>query len=93
MKKIFALAILTSIAAAPAMAETFTRDGLTYDYTIKAAGDATVISGKIVDNGESFRLTVKGGRVDGQVGSRPVSFRTDSLQSASATGGTVFAAK
>lgn len=93
MKKIFAVALLASIAATPAMAETFTRDGVTYTYTTKTLGDATIISGNIVSSGESFRLKVKGGRVVGQIGSRPVSFRTAETEVASASGSTVFAAK
>jgi hypothetical protein len=92
MKTFLTLAILASIAATPAMAETFTRDGTTYNYTLKSLGQATLISGTIVDTGESFSLKVKSGRVVGQVGSRPVNFRAEEAQAA-AQGGTVLAAK
>lgn len=77
MKKFLALAILTSVAAAPAMAESFTRDGVTYDYNVKTVNDATLITGTVVNSGQPFRLRVKGGRVSGQVGLWPVSFRAE----------------
>lgn len=94
MKTIFAVALLASITTAPAMAETFTRDGITYDYTTTTVGEATIISGKVVNSGESFKLKVKGARVSGQMGARSVSFRTDSVQVAAANGSsTVLAAK
>jgi len=92
MKTFYALALLTSIAAAPAMAETFTRDGVTYDYNVKAVGGSTLISGTIVNSGQPFRLRLRDGRVSGQVGVWPVSFKADATAVA-ATGGTpVFAA-
>ncbi|ATE64770.1 hypothetical protein [Rhizorhabdus dicambivorans] len=92
MKKILAFAILGSIAAMPAMAESFTRDGISYTYTTKAVGDATIISGKVVNSGESFELKVKGSRVWGKMGASPVSFRTAEVAAAPA-GSTVMAAK
>jgi len=92
MKKFFALAMLTSIAATPAMADSFTRDGVTYDYNVKTVGEATLISGTIVNNGQSFRLRVRDGRVTGQVGVWPVSFKADSAVLAAAGGTPVFAA-
>jgi len=92
MKTIFALAMLASIAAAPAMAETFTRDGITYNYTSSTAGQATVISGRVVNTGETFRLKVQGGRVVGKMGARDVSFHTAAVETAAAAG-TVLAAK
>lgn len=92
MKSIFALAILSSVAAAPAMAESFTRDGVTYDYAVKTVGEATLISGTIVNNGQSFRLRVRDGRVTGQVGVWPVSFKADKAILAAAGGAPVFAA-
>lgn len=92
MKTFYALALLTSIAAAPAMAESFTRDGVTYDYNVKSVGESTLISGTIVNSGQSFRLRLRDGRVSGQVGVWPVSFKADTAAVA-ATGGTpVFAA-
>jgi hypothetical protein len=92
MKTIFALAILSSIAATPAMAESFTRDGVTYDYNVKTVGESTLISGTIVNSGQSFRLRLRDGRVSGQVGVWPVSFKADSAAVAVAGGTPVFAA-
>lgn len=86
MKKFAALAILASIAA-PAMAESFTRDGITYDYTVKTVGESTVIKGKIVNSGEAFRLRVKNDRVSGLVGVWPVSFKADAPVMTAQTGG------
>lgn len=94
MKMIFALTCLASIAATPVMAETFTRDGITYDYTTKAFGEATIISGTVVNTGESFRLKVRGARVSGEMGRRQVSFPLADVQVGAAQGGsTVLAAK
>jgi hypothetical protein len=94
MKKILAFAIFGSIVAAPAAAESFSRDGYTYSYTTKAVGEATIISGKVAETGESFRLRVKGNRVVGRVGVNSVSFRTADASVAGAKGGSaVFAAK
>lgn len=93
MKTFYALALLSSIAAAPAMAESFTRDGVTYDYNVKSVGESTLISGTIVNSGQSFRLRLRDGRVSGQVGVWPVSFKADTTTAVAATGGTpVFAA-
>jgi hypothetical protein len=92
MKIFFALAILSSVAAAPAMAESFTRDGVTYDYAVKTVGKATLISGTIVNSGQAFRLRLRDGRVTGQVGVWPVRFKADAATIASAGGSSVFAA-
>lgn len=94
MKTIFALTFLASIAATPVMAKTFTRDGITYDYTTKTLGEAMIISGTVVTSGESFRLKVKGARVSGNMGARQVSFPLADVQVGSAQdGATVLAAK
>ena len=94
MKEILAFAILGTIVAAPAAAESFSRDGYTYSYTTKAEGDAMVISGKVVETGQNFRLKVKDSRVFGRMGSRSVSFKTTDADVAGAKGGSaVFAAK
>nr|WP_047168564.1 hypothetical protein [Sphingomonas sp. Y57] len=92
MKTIFALAILSSVAAAPAVAESFTRDGITYDYTVRSAGKATVISGTVVTSGQPFHLRLRDGRVTGRVGFRQVSFRADPAAVAGAGNSSVFAA-
>ena len=92
MKTFLALATLASIAATPAMAEKMTRDGLTYDYNVRTVGNSTLISGEVVDTGESFRLRVKNGRVSGHMGWRSVNFRTDDVESAQSAS-TVLAAK
>lgn len=75
MKTFLALAILSSVATAPAMAESFTRDGVTYSYSVRTVGAATLISGTIVNSGQAFRLRLRDGRVTGQVGTWPVSFK------------------
>ena len=93
MKTIFTLAILSSIAAAPAMAESFSRDGVTYTYTVKSAGEYQVISGKELATGRDFRLRVKGDKVSGRFGDRTVSFLTTSNELSQSGGSTVFAAK
>lgn len=92
MKTIFALAMLSSVAAAPAMAESFTRDGVTYDYNVKTVGQSTLISGTIVNSGQAFRLRLREGRVTGQVGVWPVSFKADTAVAATAGGTTLAAA-
>jgi len=60
----------------PATAEpvTLVRDGVSYIYTTQTKGDARIISGQ-QKGGDRFRLVVNRGRVSGEVGSRPVSFR------------------
>lgn len=92
MKTFLTLAILSSVATAPAMAESFTRDGVTYDYRVRTAGPATLISGTIVNSGQSFRLRLRDGRVTGQVGSWPVSFKADTTAVAATGNSPVFAA-
>lgn len=94
MKKIFALGLLASIVSAPAMAASFTQDGITYDYSVKEADGATLISGTIVNSGKDFRLKVKGGKVSGFVGTSAVNFKTTSVvTTASVDRATVLAAK
>ena len=74
MKSFFALAIFSAFAA-PAMAESFTRDGDTYDYTVSSMGEATIIDGSVRATGEEFHLKVSGMRVSGRFGASPVSYR------------------
>jgi hypothetical protein len=92
MKTFLTLAILSSVATAPAMAESFTRDGVTYDYSVRTVGAATLISGTIVNSGQPFRLRLRDGRVTGQVGAWPVSFKADTTAVAGTGGTPVFAA-
>jgi len=74
MKTIIALALASSIVAAPAMAETFTRDGQTYDYAVKDAGGYQLITGRNVSTGQGFTLRVRNGRVSGNYAGQTVSF-------------------
>jgi hypothetical protein len=75
MKTILTLGLLASIGAVPAMAESFTRDGETYNYSVKSAGEYYIISGKAASTGKSFYLRVKGEQVSGTFGASPVHFR------------------
>lgn len=75
MKTFLTLAILSSLAAAPAMAESFTRDGQTYEYKITSLADAKLITGKVISTGQPFRLKVSGDRVSGYFASKSVRFR------------------
>ncbi len=63
-----------TLAAAPAFAETMTRDGVTYLYTVAQQGDVKVISGKDTTSGNDFTFRVAHGRVEGLVAGRPVDF-------------------
>ena len=92
MKTFLTLAILSSVAAAPAMAESFTRDGVTYNYSVRTVGPATLISGTIVNSGQAFRLRLRDGRVTGQVGAWSVSFKADATTVASTGSTPLFAA-
>jgi hypothetical protein len=71
---IIAAAALAVPAAAGASERSFTRDGVTYVYTSTQRGDATVLTGKTLETGSSYTLTVRGRRVTGTVGGTPVSF-------------------
>ncbi len=93
MKKFLTLAILSSLAASPVMAETFTHEGVTYDYKITSAGDAKLITGKVVSTGEAFRLRVSGSKVSGRFGGSPVSFRVAGAETAVRSASPVMAAK
>lgn len=75
-KTIFAAAVATLALASPALAteRSFTRDGVTYNYSTTTQGDARVLEGHASQGGK-FRLTVKNGWVKGYVAANPVSFR------------------
>ncbi len=93
MKSFVAFAVLASVAVAPAMAESFTRDGVTYSYNVKTLGETTLVAGTVTNSGEDFRLRVQGGRVSGRFGNRPVSFRLGDATVASRDVATLLAAK
>lgn len=94
MKTFLTLALLSSVTAAPALAETFTRDGESYHYDIKSEGSHQLITGTNMSTGEAFRLRLKGRTVSGNYAGSPVRFRTESSDFAATSGGaSVFAAK
>jgi len=78
MKTIAIATVLSAVffVVTPAAAETvtFVHDGTTYTYTIETKKGVRIISGQ-QKGGDRFRLVVNRGRVSGEVGSRPVSFR------------------
>ncbi len=92
MKTILMFALLSSAAAVPAMAESFTRDGESYNYKVRASGVYQIITGTNVTSGQSFTLRVKGSEVSGRFGDWPVRFSTADADMASIASGTLFAA-
>jgi len=92
MKTFLTLAILSSVAAAPAMAERFTRDGEAYEYAVKSYDGYQLITGTNLSTGAAFNLRVKGAQVSGNYAGSPVSFRAEASDLASG-GAAVFAAK
>ena len=92
MKTFFSLAVLGSIATTPALAESLTRDGVTYNYTVKAIGENKLISGTDLSTGKSFRLLLKGSKVTGSYGSSPVSFEIKPTKVAANGSGAMLAA-
>ena len=54
----------------------FTRDGVTYHYTVQQQPDRQIITGTNSSTGR-FRLVVRNGRVAGVIGRTPVSFTLD----------------
>jgi hypothetical protein len=75
MKKFIAFAILSSVVAMPALAESFTRDGVSYSYEIKQSGSTSLISGRNLTTGETFQLRVQGSHVAGLYDGHNVTFR------------------
>jgi hypothetical protein len=75
-KRLFAATAAFLTIAAPAFAHerSFTRDGVTYHYTVTDQGGARVLAGK-ASTGETFRLVLRGGWVDGYAANSRVSFR------------------
>lgn len=92
MKTFFSLAVLGSIATTPALAENLTRDGVTFNYSVKAVGENKLISGTDLSNGKSFRLILKGNKVTGSYGSSPVRFEIKPSRVAANGSGTMLAA-
>jgi hypothetical protein len=81
LKFLAPLALLA--VAAPAFADapqdkpfSFERDGVRYVATVKTVGDTMIIRGKD-DNGASFDLRAKNGRVIGNYGSTPLSYSVE----------------
>ena len=64
-----------SAAFAAPQEHRFTHEGQTYVYTADEDHGAKVISGHRVEDGKSFRLVVRNGRVTGRSGEAPVAFR------------------
>lgn len=83
MKKFVAFAILSSVVAMPALAGSFTRDGVSYKYEVKQSGSYQVISGRNLSTGEAFKLRVRGSRVAGVYNGHEVSFATPATALAS----------
>jgi len=81
MIKFIVPALSLLIVATPALADdrvptTFTRDGETYQYTVKEEKNATYITGIVTSTGEHFSLKVAKGEVVGDFSGNPVSFTT-----------------
>lgn len=54
----------------------FTRNGVTYIYTVAPAkGGRQIVEGRRLPSGSAFRLVVTGNRVDGISGGQPVAFQ------------------
>lgn len=81
-----ALAGLISTAAAAAGPEQrFVHDGATYVYSTTEKGDTTVINGRRLPDGSSFRYVVRNGRVTGSNAGQPVNFAVANARGASRT--------
>ena len=76
LKRLFGATAAFLTLATPALAHerSFTRDGVTYNYTVSDEGNARVLAGK-ASTGESFRLVLRNGWVSGYAASARVSFR------------------
>ena len=66
---------LPSVIQARGTEQRFTRDGVTYVYTVATTARGNqVIEGHRLPGGSAFRLVISNGRVDGVSGGQPVSF-------------------
>lgn len=70
-----AASLVSTIGMAAGPEHRFVHQGQTYVYTADDNGTAKVISGHRVEDGKSFRLVVRNGRVTGRSGDAPVTFR------------------
>lgn len=78
-----AMALTSTIGMAHDGERRFVHDGSTYVYTATAAPNGrTVIAGRRMPTGQSFRLVVRGDRVSGMANDVPVSFRTATAKGA-----------
>lgn len=91
-KTILTLAIMAAIATPTIGAiaaegeQTFVHEGSTYVYTRSNENGHAVIQGCRYPGGEPFRFVVKGHRVTGTTGNRPVAFTTDEARGALGAG-------
>lgn len=76
------LALTSTVAFAREGEQRFTHQGSTYIYTTSTDHGRTVISGRRLPAGDTFRLVVDGDRVTGEAGGMPVAFRTASAKGA-----------
>ena len=69
----------TMAAAAPPATKVIERDGHRFEYAVQLdAEDNVQLTGRVLDDGTAFRLVVRpSGRVAGEFGASPVSFRVD----------------
>ncbi|HEX8484118.1 hypothetical protein [Sphingomonas sp.] len=80
-----ALALTSTIGMAQEGEHRFVHNGSTYVYTAAPTQNGrTVISGRRLPTGETFRLVVRDGRVSGTSGGVPVAFRTAAARGAAA---------
>ncbi len=77
-----AAALTSTIGIAQEVERRFTHEGSTYVYSSAVQNGRTVITGRRLPSGETFRLVVDGRRVSGVSGGTPVSFRTASAKGA-----------
>lgn len=81
MPKLVTLLALAAVALPAASLargaeQRFTRNGVTYVYTVAPAkGGRQIVEGRRLPSGSAFRLVVSGNRVDGVSGGQPVAFR------------------
>lgn len=69
-----AVSLLGPAAAFAQEQQQFTRDGVSYSFTVSEVAGGQLIKGKS-SGSKRFRLLVRNGRVSGHVDNQPVSFR------------------
>ena len=97
MRMLFITAAL-ALTATPAFAETaptttFEHEGVTYTYSTAVRGDVRIIQGTSLPGGQTFNLTVRGGRVSGTSGTSRVSFRLRDVKPVDVTPAATFASR